>query len=80
MSMSLSFADDVSSESEMPIVVGSMAYSNFILIRSTPTFAISISTTSPFCRKVLGFMKTPTPAGVPVITAVLAGIVMPKVD
>lgn len=78
--MFLFFANHVSNKSEMPIVVGPMAYSNFILLRSTPTFAISTSTTSPFCKKDLGFMKAPTPAGVPVITAVPAGIVVPGAD
>lgn len=40
---------------------------------------ISISTTSPSFKNRLGDLKTPTPAGVPVMTAVYAGIVVPIV-
>lgn len=39
----------------------------------------SISTTSPCCRYYAGFWKIPTPTGVPVITAVPAGMVVPVV-
>lgn len=41
---------------------------------------ISISTTSPSFKNRLGDLKTPTPAGVPVMTAVYAGIVVPVVQ
>lgn len=41
--------------------------------------SISTSTTSSCCKNRLGFIKTPTPDGVPVIIAVYAGIVVPNI-
>lgn len=53
-------------------------YLKDISLLNIPTFSISTSTTSPFWRNLFGFMKAPTPAAVPVITAVPAGIVVPE--
>jgi hypothetical protein len=53
------------------------AYWKTILFLKTPIPGISTSTTSPSCKNVFGFMNAPTPAGVPVMTAVNAGIVVP---
>ena len=57
--------------------VGKRAHANTILFLNTPILEISTSTMSPLLRNVLGFMKAPTPAQVPVMTAVPAGMVVP---
>lgn len=56
---------------------GPASQSNTILFLSTPTPTTSTSITSPLFRNDFGLMKAPTPAGVPVMTAVPAGIVVP---
>jgi hypothetical protein len=49
-----------------------------MVLRSVPTPSISISTTSPSFKNDLGLWNAPTPAGVPVMTAVSAGMVVPE--
>jgi len=51
--------------------------SNTILFLKVPILVTSISTMSWLFNQHLGFWNAPTPAGVPVITAVPAGIVVP---
>jgi hypothetical protein len=55
------------------------AYWKAILFRKTPMLEISTSTTSLFSKNRLGFLNAPTPDGVPVMTAVPAGMVVPVV-
>jgi hypothetical protein len=49
-----------------------------ILFLRMPIFVISTSQISPSFKNRLGLWKAPTPEGVPVMTAVPAGIVVPN--
>jgi hypothetical protein len=49
-----------------------------ILFLRMPIFVIFISQISPFFKNRLGLWKAPIPDGVPVMTAVPAGIIIPN--
>ena len=49
------------------------------VLRKVPTPLISTSISSPSPKNDFGLWKAPTPAGVPVMTAVPAGMVVPVI-